>query len=65
MIARGLVHFTGISDVYAKAIIVIVLTAVAGVLTAELPGQPWLPPVVAAITALAVLIDPNAGHPAP
>lgn len=59
----------GFSSTAAKAIVVIVLGAIAAGLTAEvengfLTGQ-WavLAPIVSgAITAIAALVDPNAGH---
>lgn len=46
---------------FAAAVVAIVLSTVAGVLTAQLPGVPWVAPVVAGITALAALVRREGG----
>lgn len=46
---------------FASAVVAILLSTVAGVLTASMPGVPWVAPVVAGITALAVLIRREGG----
>jgi hypothetical protein len=58
----GRLSALGLSDNMVKGVIVIVLAAVSGVLVAVFPAAPWVPPIAAAVTALAALIDPNATH---
>lgn len=50
---------------FSAAFVAIVLATVAGVLTAQLPGEPWVAPVVAGITALAALIRRHGGADTP
>lgn len=54
----------GISPRIVVGIIVLAFTAVAGILAALFPGEPWVPAVAAFLAGVAALIDPNGAHPA-
>jgi len=54
----------GIPPRIVVGIIVLAFTAVAGILAAVFPGEPWVPAVAAFLAGVAALIDPNGAHPA-
>ena len=61
MLVSFITRLLGVSTTIAKSIAVILFAMLAGVLAAAFPGVIWMPPVVAGITAIAALIDPNGG----
>lgn len=55
----------GIPAAFAKGVVVLVFAFLAAAVPITFPGSPYDGPLVALITGLAVLIDPNAGHGGP
>ena len=52
----------GIPPAAVKGFLVLTLALVGGLLAAGFPGSPFLPPVLAFLVGVGVLIDPNAAH---